>query len=61
MQLTVLILFFLIVSVIIPSYFYWYFFKEERDIGGIDIKNKENFNNLIDENMLTKNLPGIFG
>jgi hypothetical protein len=57
----VLLVFFFIICVLIPFWFYRYFSQEEKDIGGINKNNREIFNDLIDENMLSKNLPSIIG
>jgi hypothetical protein len=57
----VLLVFFFIICVLIPFWFYRYFSQEEKDIGGINKNNREIFNDLIDENMLSKNLPCIIG
>jgi hypothetical protein len=57
----VLVIFFIIVTIIIPGYFYWYFSREEKDVGGVDMKNRELFNELIDNNLMAKNFPAIFG
>jgi hypothetical protein len=61
LQITVLAIFFIVVSIIIPGYFYWYFSREEKDVGGVDLKNRELFNDLIDNNTVYKNIPAIFG
>lgn len=45
----------------IPGYFYWYFSREEKDVGGVDMKNRELFNELIDNSLMAKNIPAIFG
>jgi hypothetical protein len=57
----VLAIFFIIVSILIPGYFYWYFSREEKDVGGVDLKNRELFNELIDNSLMAKNIPAIFG
>jgi hypothetical protein len=45
----------------IPGYFYWYFSREEKDVGGVDMKNRELFSELIDNSLMAKNIPAIFG
>lgn len=58
-QLSVLIGFFMLIVVVIPYYFYKQLSQEERDIGGVDLKNRKLFAELVDETMLGKKVPGI--
>lgn len=46
---------------IIPGYFYSVLSQEEKDHGGVDLKNREIFAKLIDETMMGKIIPGILG
>ena len=58
-QLYVLLLFFIVVVVLIPGYFYIQVTQDEKDVGGVNPENRKLFNELIDENMLGKKVPGI--
>lgn len=60
-QIFVLISFFLIIVLVIPSYFYLQLFKEEKDIGGVDVENRKRFAKIIDETLMGKVIPGILG
>ena len=58
-QILVLVAFFILITIVMPGYFYLYFNKEEKDVGGVDLKNRKVFAQLIDENMMGKVIPGI--
>ena len=58
-QLTVLIIFFIIIIIVIPYYFLTAILGNEKDIGGVQIDNRKIFTELINENMIGKQLPGI--
>jgi hypothetical protein len=48
-----------VIIILIPGFFYSYFNKEDRDVGGVDLKNRKIFAHIIDQNMLGKAIPGI--
>ena len=58
-QLQVLIAFFIIIIFIIPGYFLSKITDNEKDVGGVDIDNRKIFTELINENMIGKNIPSI--
>jgi translocation protein SEC63 len=58
-QIQVLVAFFIIIIIIIPGYFYNKIMSNEKDVGGVDIDNRKIFTELIPENMLGKQIPGI--
>jgi hypothetical protein len=46
----------------INAYFYFVLTKEETDLGGVNMKNRELFNQMIDhDTMGRKTIPGIIG
>ena len=57
----VLVCFFLVVVVFIPGYFYLELFKEERDIGQVDVENRPKFSKMIDESLMGLVIPGVLG
>ena len=58
-QLQVLLVFFVTVIFLIPYYFLSKITENEKDVGGVDIDNRKVFTELINENMLGKQIPGI--
>jgi translocation protein SEC63 len=60
-QIFVLVMFFLGFNAI-NSYFYFDLTKEEKDLGGVSMKNRDHFNYLIDhDTMGKKKIPAILG
>lgn len=51
--------FFIIITFVIPGFFYSQIFKEERDIGDVNVENRKIFNELIDFDSHGKKIPGI--
>jgi len=51
----------MIVVLLIPGYFYLQLFKEERDIGGVDLENRKKFSFMVDENLMGLLIPGVLG
>ena len=58
-QLQVLIAFFILITFVIPYIFWQRISSSEKDVGGVDVENRKIFTELIPENMLGKNIPGI--
>jgi len=46
---------------VIPGFFYSTIFKEEKDIGNVSTENRIIFNEMIDNDMVGKKIPGILG
>jgi len=55
----VLVVFFVVVIFIIPGYFLNQITSNEKDVGGVDTDNRKIFTELINENMIGKQIPGI--
>jgi len=55
----VLIIFFIVVIIVIPYFFMSSILANEKDIGGVQIDNRKIFTDLINENMIGKQLPGM--
>lgn len=55
----VLVVFFVVVIFIIPGYFLNQITANEKDVGGVGIDNRKIFTDLINENMIGKQIPGI--
>ena len=54
-------MFFLVFNAI-NSYFYFELTKEEKDLGGVSIKNRPIFHSMIDHDTIgRKKIPGILG
>jgi translocation protein SEC63 len=53
-QLQVLLVFFVVVVFLMPYYFMSNIMANEKDVGGVDIQNRQIFTDLINENMLGK-------
>jgi hypothetical protein len=58
-QLQVLIAFFVIITFIIPGIFWNRITSSEKDVGGVNVENRKVFTELINENMLGKQIPGM--
>ena len=58
-QIQVLMVFFFVIIILIPGYFYNKLLASEKDVGGVDVDNRKIFTELINENMLGKQIPGI--
>jgi len=58
-QIQVLVVFFVVIIILIPGYFYNKIMAAEKDVGGVDVDNRKIFTELINENMLGKQIPGI--
>jgi translocation protein SEC63 len=58
-QLHVLIAFFVFIIFIIPSIFWNRITSSEIDVGGVNVENRKLFTELINENMLGKQIPGM--
>lgn len=54
-----LVVFFVVVIFIIPGYFLNQITSNEKDVGGVDTDNRKIFTELINENMIGKQIPGI--
>ena len=54
-----LLVFFILVVFLIPGYFLNQITANEKDVGGVDIDNRKRFTDLINENMIGKQIPGI--
>jgi translocation protein SEC63 len=60
-QVFVLLMFFIGVNVV-NAYFYFDLTKEEVDLGGVSMKNRDHFNYLLDHDAMGKRkIPGILG
>jgi hypothetical protein len=57
--LQVLIAFFILITFVIPYAFWIRINESEKDVGGVDVDNRKIFTDLINENMLGKQIPGI--
>lgn len=58
-QLHVLIAFFILITFVIPGFFWNRITSSEKDVGGVNVENRRVFTELINENMLGKQIPGI--
>jgi translocation protein SEC63 len=58
-QIVILSTFMIIIIFIIPGFFYTQLFKEERDHGGVSMKNRKYFYDMIDDRMAGKKIPGL--
>jgi hypothetical protein len=46
----------------VNAYFYFELTQEEKDLGGVSMKNRETFNYMLDhDTMGRKKIPGILG
>jgi len=59
-QLHVLIAFFVLITFVIPGYFWNTIQANSKDVGGVAVDNRKVFTELINENMLGKQIPGMF-
>lgn len=59
-QIQVLLAFFVLVIFVIPGYFLNKISANEKDVGGVDIDNRKIFTEMINENMLGKQIPVVF-
>lgn len=55
----VLIAFFVIITFVIPGIFWNRITSSEKDVGGVNVDNRKVFTELINENMLGKQIPGM--
>lgn len=55
----VLVVFFVVVIFVIPGYFLNQITSNEKDVGGVAVDNRKIFTELINENMIGKQIPGI--
>jgi len=55
----VLVVFFVVVIFVIPGYFLNQITSNEKDVGGVNVDNRKIFTELINENMIGKQIPGI--
>jgi len=51
--------FFITIIIIIPGFFYNQIVSNEKDVGGVSVDNRKIFTELINENLLGKQIPGI--
>ena len=58
-QLHVLIAFFVMITFVIPTVFWNRITSSEKDVGGVNVDNRKLFTELINENMLGKQIPGM--
>lgn len=58
-QIQVLAGFFVVIIIIMPAFFLNQITSNEKDVGGVDIDNRKVFTELINENMIGKQIPGI--
>ena len=54
-----LIVFFILVIVVMPMIFWNRITSGEADVGGVKVDNRKIFTELINENLLGKQIPGI--
>jgi len=58
-QIQVLVVFFILIIFVVPAFFLNQIKSNEKDVGGVDIDNRNIFTDMINENMLMKHIPGI--
>ena len=58
-QVIVLIVFFCLIVGAIPGYFYLSLTQEEKDVGGVDVRNRRVFLEMVDESITGKKILGI--